>query len=278
MRISGSHLTHRFHIIKIYSINKILPLLVLVIALCINCANSQTTSTTTTSSATSITSASLEYEGIFGIGWGVFAVILAIIVGLICCIFGISTVYPGVFIAIGICIPVVMFIFMAFTPLEQPGNLNLKDNPATNPYISVKWFFFAIMLVSLLLLFAAFLSVWSSMLIPQRVDSRAQREYFQKYEKLMEEESRLKNEQARKNEGVPLQEINPNSDNVRESRLDINNNRETVVNRVIMNNNNQPNENENIALINNQNNNNFNEKKKNFLGGLLKKRRNNEDK
>ncbi len=87
---------------------------------------------------TSITSASLDYDGIFGIGWGVFAIIIAIILGVICCIFGLSTVYPAIFITIGLCIPVIIFIIMAFSPLDQPGNLNLKDNTATNSFVVVK--------------------------------------------------------------------------------------------------------------------------------------------
>jgi hypothetical protein len=261
-------------------------LLVLILLPCL--ANSQSTitgtgtfsSTTTTSSTASITSASLEYEGIFGIGWGVFAIILAIIAGLICCVFGISTVYPGVFIAIGFCIPFVMFIFMAFSPLEQPGNLNLKDNTATNSYVAVKWFFFTIMLLSLLSVLFVYLSLWRSMLIPQRVDSRAQREYFQKYEKAMEDQLKLKSEQMAKKEGLPsneMKQINPNPENMNESRLDINKNIENEINRVILNNNaNQPNENETLGLINNQNNNDLNDKKKKILGGMLKRRRNNE--
>jgi len=237
-------------------------------------------STSTSSTATSITSASLEYEGIFGIGWGVFAIILAIIAGLICCIFGMSTIYPGVFIAIGFCIPIVMFIFMAFSPLEQPGNLNLKDNTATNSYVAIKWFFFAIMLLSLLSVLFVFLSLWSSMLIPQRVDSRAQREYFEKYEKAMEEELKLKSEKIAKIEGLELKDmkqINQNSENIRESRLNINKNTESDINRVIINyNSNQPNEKETLSLINNQNNIDLNDKKKKVMGGMLKRRRNND--
>ncbi len=42
---------------------------------------------------TSIDNANLEYDGIFGVGWGVFAIILSLIVGLLCCIFGIATLF-----------------------------------------------------------------------------------------------------------------------------------------------------------------------------------------
>ena len=90
---------------------------------------------------------------------------------------------------------------MIIVPLTQPGNLDEKDNSITNPYIVVKWLFFSVMLVALFLLCIPLCNLWTLMLIPQRVDSRAQRDYHEKYEKMIAEEkerlNRLK-EQAEK--------------------------------------------------------------------------------
>jgi hypothetical protein len=80
---------------------------------------------------------------------------------------------------------------MACVPLDQPGNLNLKDNDAVNSLIVVKWFYLVFIFIGLLVLSIPFMTLWSYMLIPQRVDSRAQREYYEKYEKLLVDE-RLK--------------------------------------------------------------------------------------
>ena len=139
----------------------------------------------------SITPASLEYSGAFGLGWGVLAIIFTFILGVLCCIFGSATVFPGLFMTIGFCLPISMFIFMACVPLDQPGNLNLKDNDSVNSLIVVKWFYLVFIIIGLLVLSIPFMTIWSYMLIPQRVDSRAQREYYEKYEKLLVEE-RLK--------------------------------------------------------------------------------------
>lgn len=47
------------------------------------------------SQSTNLSSANYEYDGILGVGWGVFAIILSIIIGLFCCLFGLSTLYSG---------------------------------------------------------------------------------------------------------------------------------------------------------------------------------------
>lgn len=260
-----------------------LIMLTLAILLCSSEISCQTTTTT------SITSESLEYDGILGIGWGVFAIILAIIIGIICCIFGLSTVYPAIFIAIGFLVPLIIFLIMAFSPLDQPGNLNLKDNTATNSYIVVKWIYFSCMLIGLFLLLIPFLGIWRAMLIPQRVDSRAQREYFQKYEKFMEEEKRLKNEKnGVKNDYNNLISNTIGNVQIRDTRLNVNN-----IGRISNNNNSGintdiPIREQNVALnyeggrniMNHQNEYNsnadniVNDKRKKFLGGLLRRKRN----
>lgn len=180
--------------------------------------NSQTTANSTGSSAYSLNSANMDYNGVLGVGWGVFSIIVAAIIGLLCCIFGIATVFPTIFIVIGFLLPILTFLFMIIVPLNQPGNLNLEDNPAVNNYIVARWLFFTVMLISLCLLIVPLYSVWTLMLIPQRVDSRAQREYHEKYEKLMaEEKEKLQREKEEKlkasNAGNANLDVNPNNRN-----------------------------------------------------------------
>lgn len=163
------------------------------------------------STSSTITSATLEYDGVLGIGWGVFAIIVAIIVGIICCIFGIATIYPATFVIVGFAIPLIVFLIMAFSPLEQPASLNSKDNTATNNYVVVRWLFFTIMLLAFLGMFIPLFILWSNMLIPQRVDSRAQREYYEKYEKLLvEEKQRIEKEREMKHRQSAFADVGGN--------------------------------------------------------------------
>ena len=159
----------------------------------------------------SLEAANLDYDGIFGIGWGIFAIILSIIVGITCCIFGLATIHPIVFYIIGFLTPIVTFIFMISVPVEKIV-LDETISQVTNPFVVVRWLYFSIMFVSIYLIFLPLCSLWRIMVIPQRVDSRAQREYHEKYEKfLSDERERLKKEKEikdMKNKEMPLQ--NPN--------------------------------------------------------------------
>jgi hypothetical protein len=135
----------------------------------------------------SIEAANLEYDGILGIGWGIFAIIIAIIIGVFCCIFGLSTTSPGLFNILGFLLPIVTFVFMISVPVETP-ELNEKRNQPTNPYTVIRWLFFSLMIFALLIICIPMCSLWRTILIPQRVDSRAAREYHEKCEKFMNDE------------------------------------------------------------------------------------------
>ncbi len=135
----------------------------------------------------SIEAANLQYDGVLGIGWGIFAIIIAIIIGVFCCIFGLSTTHPVMFNVLGFLLPLITFIFMISVPVETV-ELNEKRNQPTNPFIVTRWLFFSLMIVSLCVIFIPICTLWRTMLIPQRVDSRAAREYHEKYEKFMNDE------------------------------------------------------------------------------------------
>lgn len=97
---------------------------------------------------------------------------------------------------------------MILVPLERPGNLDLKDNPAKNEYVIAMWFFFTLMLVGLVLICLPFCGLWSIMLIPQRVDSRAN------YERLEQIDKEIKNSIV----------VKANKDGNSDVNLNINNN------------------------------------------------------
>lgn len=138
-----------------------------------------------TQNSTIITSVSdivdLNYDGILGIGWGVFAIICAIFVGLAICIFGFSTTYKVVFFCIGITIPVLIFLIMVFTPVQMNEKINISENQDKNPYAIARYLILGLVAAALLTLIIPFMKFWTVVLIPQRVDSRSQREYMEKY-------------------------------------------------------------------------------------------------
>lgn len=92
----------------------------------------------------------------------------------------------SLFNAIGICIPVTVFIFMIIVPLTKPGNQNSEDNQTTNNFIVVRWLFFTFMLIFLFIACIPLLKLWRTVLIPQRVDSRSQKEYHESYQARMD--------------------------------------------------------------------------------------------
>ena len=127
-----------------------------------------------------------------GIGIGVLIVIIMAVVGLIICIFGLATSVPEVFVIIGFVIPVITFFICAYFPAEDAEDALGTENKDTNTYIVWRWLYFTIMLVCTLALFAPLCILWNVMVVPQRVDSRAQKEYDEKYKLLLEEEMRKK--------------------------------------------------------------------------------------
>lgn len=124
------------------------------------------------------------------IGSGVIVCIIAFVVGVLICIIGTSSVYPGVFIAIGFCIPIFFFIFFSFCPLQDLESDNLENNKHWNVFIIWRWLYFSVMLAMLLALFAPLWILWNVTIMPQRVDSRAQKKHDEEYQSFLKEEKR----------------------------------------------------------------------------------------
>jgi hypothetical protein len=60
----------------------------------------------------------------------------------------------------------------------------MRENQSKNPLIIVKWLFFSIVLCGLVSFIIPFLKLWTIVLVPQRVDSRSQKEYAEKIERM----------------------------------------------------------------------------------------------
>ena len=130
---------------------------------------------------------------------------------------------------IGLAIPAVVFLFVILTPSESSELTKPEENPAKNTFIPLMWFFFTGVLICYILICIPLFNLWVLTLIPQRVDSRAQKEFYEKQEKLKDLENLgkekqkaldLKNEEAAQlllhKENLPNNNLNMNSNiNVR---------------------------------------------------------------
>jgi hypothetical protein len=151
------------------------------------------------------------YSDTLSIGVGTLCVILAGVLGLIVCIFGLATAIPEVFVIIGIIIPCFVLLICCVIPYDDGDDAMGTENKTTNTNIVARWVYFTVMLLCTLALFAPMCILWNVMVVPQRVDSRAQKEYDEKYKLLLEEEMRkkeLEKKQAENNVDVANDERN----------------------------------------------------------------------
>lgn len=155
---------------------------------------SQTTNKTIISLSNSNSVINLEYDGILGIGWGVFSIIISLIVGLILCIYGFATVYKLLFYTIGFMIPLIVFFIMAFAPLQIDSVTDIAENLSKNSMTVIRWLFLVVLITGILSLIVPFLKIWTIVLVPQRVDSRSQREYLEKVEKIIIDDPKNNND------------------------------------------------------------------------------------
>lgn len=146
--------------------------------LCLYLININYILTQNTTLATSIT---LEYDGILGIGWGVFIIICAIFLGIIICILGFSTTYQITFYIIGFAVPVLIFLIMVFTPVQMNEEIDLSENQEKNHFAIVRYLIMGLVALALITLMVPYMKINTIVLIPQRVDSRSQREYLEKF-------------------------------------------------------------------------------------------------
>jgi len=128
---------------------------------------------------------------IFDIGKGTFAIIIFIALGVLICIFGLAFSSPGIFVFIGILLPLIAFIFCIALPREDKNKQ--KENEIRNNYIIARWVYFTFMLLFFLGLFVPAFFKWNITVIPQRVNSNAMKDtYDEKYLEDLEKQKKRK--------------------------------------------------------------------------------------
>ena len=139
------------------------------------------------------------------VGVGVFVLILALCISVLICIFGQSTSSPMLFILIGAILSLLVFIILICVPIEpERDNDDTSRNNKKNYYIIARYVYFIIMLLLFLGIVGPFIILWTTIIIPERVDSRAQKVYEEKLDekylsnlkeerKLMEENNNEEN-------------------------------------------------------------------------------------
>lgn len=195
---------------------------------------------------------SMKVTPVLGIGSGTLAVIIAIGIGVLVCVFGLAFPIPGLFLFIGIIIPIIVFIFVIFCPRIEEKKIMDYQNTKTNSYVVARWFYFLIMLLLFLGLVAPLFIYSTTIVIPQRVDSRAQVEYDEQYLSLMEKQRNRKYRLMEDDESEP--ERLPLNSKRKAKQNDLSGNSENYGN--LINNESQDQSNNNGNNINNIDNSN----------------------
>lgn len=152
---------------------------------------------------------------ITGVGTGVMALIIIMCISVLICIFGQSTASPMLFILVGFVMSLITFIFLISVPLKSNDGEDKSKNKKKNYYIIARYFYFIVMLLLFLGIVGPFIILWTKIIIPERVDSRAQKVYEEKLdEKYL---SSLKEERK-------LLDENNNEGNENNQDLSLNNN------------------------------------------------------
>ena len=114
------------------------------------------------------------------IGIGVFFLILFLCISVLICIFGQSTSSPMLFILIGSLLSLIVFLILIGVPVETDKEKDDTKNNKKNYYIIARYIYFIIMLLLFLGIVGPFIILWTTIIIPERVDSRAQKVYEEK--------------------------------------------------------------------------------------------------
>jgi len=86
-----------------------------------------------------------NYGRVAGVGLGVFLTILALFLGVLVCIIGAATPVFLVFLVIGVLLPVVTFIIVAFAPTKR--DQEQKEDDRTDDYIIPRFIYLAIFIL-----------------------------------------------------------------------------------------------------------------------------------
>ena len=145
-----------------------------------------------------------------GMGPGTFAVLLAIIVGIIICIFGLAFSTPGLFVFIGIIIPLLVFIICIALPTKDENEDKKEtENTHHDNYVVARWIHFNVMLLFFVGLIAPVFIKMNIDVIPQRVNSNTMKDtfddkYLEDLEKQKKRKYNLENDSIDDDEKLPL--------------------------------------------------------------------------
>ena len=142
------------------------------------------------------------------IGIGVFFLILFLCISVLICIFGQSTSSPMLFILIGSLLSLLVFLILIWVPVETDKEKDDTKNNKKNYYIIARYIYFIIMLLLFLGIVGPFIILWTTIIIPERVDSRAQKVYEEKLDEIylsnLKEERKLMEENNEENNNQDL--------------------------------------------------------------------------
>jgi uncharacterized Tic20 family protein len=142
------------------------------------------------------------------IGIGVFFLILFLCISVLICIFGQSTSSPMLFILIGSLLSLIVFLILICVPVETDKEKDDTKNNKKNYYIIARYIYFIIMLLLFLGIVGPFIILWTTIIIPERVDSRAQKVYEEKLDEIylsnLKEERKLMEENNEENNNQDL--------------------------------------------------------------------------
>ena len=229
------------------------------------------------------TNESMAVTPVLGLGGGTLAVIVAIAIGVVVCIFGLAFPNPGLFVFIGIVIPVVVFIFVIACPrVSDKKEVEYWNNSRKNNYIVARWFHFLVMLILFLGLFVPFFLKWNITIIPQRVDSSSQKDfyddnYLEQIEKQKKRKYNLEETDILLPRKLPLginrrkNNLNKNISNIQNSTSLIQDNSQNNISNNLIDNNENSQVNIRPILPSTTKRNEFNENRKKFTGFIRKK-------
>ena len=142
------------------------------------------------------------------IGIGVFFLILFLCISVLICIFGQSTSSPMLFILIGSLLSLIVFLILIGVPVETDKEKDDTKNNKKNYYIIARYIYFIIMSLLFLGIVGPFIILWTTIIIPERVDSRAQKVYEEKLDEIylsnLKEERKLMEENNEENNNQDL--------------------------------------------------------------------------
>ena len=223
------------------------------------------------------TNESMEVTPVLGLGAGTLAVIVGIVIGVIVCILGLAFPNPGLFVFIGIVIPLVILAFVSLCPREgDKKEVQKWENTKKNYYIIARWVHFLLMLLLFLGLLGPFFMKWSITIIPQRVDSSSEKDFYDdKYLEAIEKQKKRKYNMEETNTLLPLginRRIKRNVNNTQNNNLIQNDSHNNISNNLIDNSENS-NEFPRPILPKTTKRNEFNENRRKF-GGFTRKKGN----